>query len=116
MIDITTLQDEIVADLTTELSGEESFNLDALTIKVKLAIKEVMSKRSYENSSLDDESILADLTNHFYSTIANVARYDYNQIGAEGQDSHSENSISRKWVDRNSLFQNVHAFVKVYSR
>lgn len=113
MVDITTLQDEIVADLTSELSGEDTFNPDALRIKVKMAIKEIISKRCYENSSYDDEMILADLENSFYSTILNLARYDYNQIGAEGQSGHSENSVNRQWADRNSLLLNVHSFVKV---
>ena len=43
----------------------------------------------------------------FYSTIRDVALYDYNTVGAEFQTSHNENSVSRAWVDRDKLFNRV---------
>lgn len=113
-IDFSELQNEIVADLTNELSGEDTFNADILTIKVKLAIKDVISRRNYSASGLTDEDILADLEN-YYAVITNVARYDYNQIGIEGEVSHSENGVSRSYSKRDSLFNGVYAFVGVIS-
>lgn len=112
-VDIATLQTSIVTDLTAELSNEPTFNAVALTNKVKLAILDVMARRNYENSSYDDAKILADLTDHYYATITNLARYDYNQIGAEGQSAHSENSVNRTWVERDSFLRSVHSFVKI---
>ena len=107
------LQDEIVAELTVELQDEPTFNVNILAIKVKNAIREVKMKRNYQATSYTDEQIEKDLYNYF-SVIKSVALYDYNQIGAEGEQSHSENSISRTWVDRDDLFKGVHAFVKVF--
>lgn len=107
------LQDEIVAELTVELQDEPTFNINILVTKVRNAIREVKMKRNYQATSYTDEQIEKDLYNYF-SVIKSVALYDYNQIGAEGEQSHSENSISRTWVDRDDLFKGVHAFVKVF--
>lgn len=112
-VDISALQTAIEADLTNELSGEPTFNASALSTKVKLAILDVYSRRCYENSSYTDAQIENDLYVHYYATITNLARYDYNQIGAEGQTTHDENSVKRVWVDRDALLRSVHAFVKV---
>ena len=68
--------------------------------------------RNYGATSYTDEQIQEDLYN-FYSVIKRVALYDYNQIGAEGEKSHNENSVSRTWEDRSKLFNGVHAFVKI---
>lgn len=107
------LQDEIVAELTVELQDEPTFNVNILATKVRNAIREVKMKRNYQATSYTDEQIEKDLYNYF-SVIKSVALYDYNQIGAEGEQSHSENSVSRTWVDRDDLFRGVHAFVKVF--
>lgn len=107
------LQDEIVAELTVELQDEPTFNVNILATKVRNAIREVKMKRNYQATSYTDEQVEKDLYNYF-SVIKSVALYDYNQIGAEGEQSHSENSVSRTWVDRDDLFRGVHAFVKVF--
>lgn len=109
------LQDEIIADLTAELSATEEnlFNADILAIKVKNAIRDVKMRRNYGATSWSDEKIEQDLYDNYYSTITDIARYDYNQLGAEGSKSRSENSTSETWVDRDTLFRGVHAFVAV---
>ena len=106
------LQDEIVADLTIELSEDDDFSADVLAVKVKNAIKEIKSARMYP-SSYTDEKIIKDLSDNYYSSIINLARYDYNQVGAEGQSAYSEGDNSRTWVDRNSLFNGIAPFVKI---
>lgn len=106
------LEQEIIAELTIELQGEPTFNAEILAVKVRNAIREVKMKRNYTATSYTDMQIEKDLYNYF-STIKSVALYDYNQIGAEGEQSHSENSVSRTWVSRDELFKGVHAFVKV---
>lgn len=113
-VDTSVIEEEIINDLTAELCEEETFNQAVLAVKVKLAVKDLISKRNYSATTWDEEKILADIE-QFYSVIANVARYDYNTIGAEGELSHTENGISRTYVDRDSLFKGVHAFVSVIS-
>lgn len=106
------LQDEIVADLTIELQEDDDFSEAILAIKVKNAIREIKSARMYPKS-YTEEMMISDLETNYYSTIVNLARYDYNQIGAEGESSHSEGDVDRTWVDRNSYFNGVIPFVKV---
>lgn len=106
------LQEEIVADLTTELQGDDDFNEGILAVKVKNAIREIKSARMYP-SYYSDEKIIKDLSDNYYSSIINLARYDYNQVGAEGHESYSEGDTSRTWVDRNSLFNGIAPFVKI---
>lgn len=113
MVDISTLKNDIANLLMAELGNEPGFNAAILAGKVELAIKDVMGRREYGNSHYTDEKILEELSTRYFSTITNLARYDYNQIGAEGQKNHSENSVSRTWYDRNKLLSDVHAFVKI---
>ena len=112
MVDTKRLEEEILMDLTAEFCDEESFKQEILAVKVKLAVKEVMSKRNYKASTYTDKQIFDDLYN-YYATISNIARYDYNQLGAEGESAHSENGVSRTYVNRDELFKGVHAFVGV---
>lgn len=109
---VDTLTDEIVDELTIELMNEPTFNADILRIKVKGAVRDVRLKRNYTAAAYTEEQTAEDLYN-YYPVIKSVALYDYSQIGAEGEQSHSENSVSRSWVNRDELFRSVHAFVKV---
>lgn len=100
-----TLQDELIADLTLELSSEPTFNESVLKQKVVGAIREVKTTRKYP-SYYTEEQITADLFG-FYSNMRNIALYDYNQVGAEFQQSSNENGTSRTYVDRKSLFNGI---------
>lgn len=113
MASIEGLQNELVADLKTELKNDPNFDEDILKIKVKNAIRDVRQRRNYGATTYKEDAIAEDIES-YYSVIRNVALYDYNQIGAEGQVSHDENSVNRVWVDRNKLFNGVVAFVKVF--
>lgn len=106
------LQSEIIEDLTLELKNDPSFDADILKVKVKNAIRDVRSRRCYGATFYSEDEIAEDLES-YYSVIKNVALYDYNQSGAEGQVVHDENSISRTWVERDKLFNGVVAFVKI---
>lgn len=99
------LEGEVFADLQVELSQDEDFNETLLLSKVKNALREVKRARKYP-SYYTDEQIERDMYDYF-SNIRNIALYDYNLIGAEGQTSMSENSVSRAFVDRNSLFGGI---------
>lgn len=107
------LQGEIIAELTVELSGQPTFDKEVLAVKVKGAIREVKNRRNYQATSYTDEHIEKDLYDNYYSTIKNLALYDFAQIGAPFENSHSENSISRSWISRDEILRNVHAFVQV---
>ena len=106
------LEQEVIAELTIELQGQPTFNAEVLKAKVRNAIREVKMKRNYIATSYTEQQIEQDLYN-YYSVIKDVALYDFAQIGAPFESSHSENSTSRSWVERDELFKSVHAFVKV---
>ena len=99
------LQSEILADLTLEVKDDASFNSSKLQQKIKNAIREVKRIRRYP-VTYTEEQIKEDM-NKFYSNIRNVALYDYNKIGAEGQEEHLEGGITRVYEDRNKLFRGV---------
>lgn len=107
------LEQEIFADLSAELSvSDENFNETLLLSKVRNAMREVKRARNYPKS-YTDEQIEANMYDYF-SNIRNIALYDYNQIGAEFEESHSENSVSRSWKDRDKLFCGICPFVRVF--
>lgn len=99
------LQDELIADLTIELKDEDSFDSSVLTQKIVNAIREVKNIRRYPSYYSDDQ-IQRDLYKH-YSVIRIIALFDYNWRGADGEKSHSENGVSRSYVDRKTLFNGV---------
>lgn len=113
MIDTTAFVEELNNDLTTELTGSGVTVLEnVLAVKVRAVVRELLITRNYEQSGMTDEEIEADIEN-YYTQCMNVARYDYNQLGAEGEDTHSENGISRKYVDRGRLWAGVVPFARV---
>lgn len=105
------LQEELMADLIEELSSDDTFNESLLKVKVKNAIREIMSARAYPEY-YTNEQIEKDLA-RYYSNIRKLALYDYNTIGAEFETSHNENSTSRSWVDRNKIFNGVLPLAKM---
>lgn len=102
------LQEELILDLTNELSGEPTFNASKLNQKIASAIREVKTARKYPDY-YTDEQISKDIYK-FYPIIRNLALFDYNTTGAEFEKSHSENSTNRTWIDRDSIFRGVLPF------
>lgn len=106
------LEQEIFADLSAELSvSDKNFSETLLLSKVRNAMREVKRARNYPKS-YNDSQIEQDMYDYF-SNIRNIALYDYNQIGAEGQQSSSENGTSRNYVDRDKYFCGICPFVRV---
>lgn len=100
------MENELIEDLTAELQiTDKLFNASLLEIKVRNAIKEVKRARNYPSHYTDE--MIDDDMERFYSQIRNIALYDYEQIGAENETSHSENNISRSFVDRDKLFAGI---------
>ena len=103
---------DLIADLTTELTiTDPNFNSTLLTSKVNNAVKDVKRARNYP-SSYTDEMIDTDIV-RFYTQARAIALYDYNQVGAENEESHSENNINRSFLDRNKLFAGITPFSRV---
>ncbi len=102
------LVNEILEDLTTELGLTEDSDLAVLTSKIRNAYREVKRTRNYQ-SGHTQEFIDRDMEG-FYSNIRELALYDFNQVGAEGQTSHSENGTSRVWKERRECLNGVVAF------
>ena len=105
------LQDELIADLTTELQGQPTFSDSVIKQKVVNAIREVKMARRYPSYYTDDV-IEKDIYN-YYTNIRNIALYDFAQIGAHFEESHSENSVSRSWMERAKLFNGIIPIVKI---
>ena len=100
------LDEEIFADLEEELKiSDPNFNSDLLRSKVKNAMSEVKKARKYP-AYYTEEQINRDMY-EYYSNVRNIALYDYNLIGGEGEQSHSENGVSRSYIDRDKLFAGI---------
>ena len=100
------MMEELIEDLTVELSiSDTKFNSDLLTQKVKQALREVKSARCYP-VSYTDEMIDKDMQS-YYSQARDIALYDYNKIGIDFENSHSENSINYSYDDRDKLFKGI---------
>ena len=101
-----TFENDLLEDLTAELSETDPNFKQALIIpKIKGAIREVRRARNYPKH-YSESAIVEDLEN-YYSNIRNIALYDYNMTGAEFEENHSENSVSRSWKDRDKLFAGI---------
>lgn len=106
------MQNNIASELKNELKDDPAFDETILVQKIKSAMRELRMRRSYPDSYIEDD-VTKDMEN-YYSTIMNVARFDYNQRGVEGESTHTEKGISRTYADREKLWMGVHAFVKVF--
>ena len=98
---------KIITDLTTEImvTDGDLFNLTLLTSKVDNAVMEVRAARKYPKS-YSEAKIDRDLV-YYYSAIRNIALYDYNQSGAEGQTSFSGDGNSIRYVEREKMFAQI---------
>lgn len=99
---------EILDDLKTELGLTDESDVALLASKIKSAAREVKVLRNFPDS-FTEEQILKDMKKRYFN-IRGLALYDFNQIGAEGQNSHSENGTSRTWKDRNEYLNGIFAY------
>lgn len=99
--------EEIIEELTTELRETEGerFNETLLRSKVKSAYRAVQTARKYPKS-YTEAMIERDMEN-YYSQVKDIAMFDFNQIGAEGQTQYSQDGVSVHYVDRDKLFYGV---------
>lgn len=99
-------QDENGKDVVVFDRPEENPIIEQL---IEQARKDVIAKRNYPNNYTKD--MIEYDVNSFENVIVNLAVYDHSQAGEEFMSSYSENGISRKWKDRESLFVGVFPFV-----
>lgn len=98
------LINEIFNDLSIELDVQDE-DSPMLLSKVKSAYREVKGIRSYPTDCTDD-FICSDMERYYYN-VKNLALYDYNQIGVEGESSHNDNTGTRTWFSRNTYLEGV---------
>ncbi len=106
---LTELQTDLEAELVSELHND--FDKALLTSKIKGAYRTVKRKRNYQGHHTQ-EFIDADMYS-MYDIIKDLAMYDWNLIGAEGQTAMSENGTSRTWIKRDEILMKVIPFVQV---
>ena len=106
------LENAIFDSLKVELEADEAYNEDILQQKVRNALHEVKLARGYASVGYTDDMVDSDLM-QFASNIRNIALYDYNQVGVEGQQSSSENNTYRMYFDRMKLFAGICPLARV---
>ena len=97
-----------------DLDCKPKYTLKCMTCgaeKIVGAYRAVRRKRNYQEHQTQ-EFIDNDMVS-MYDIIKAIALYDWNLVGAEGHESISENGISRSFVDRNSILNQVVPFVQV---
>lgn len=94
---------ELLIDVAPKESDEP-----ILLNKVNQAYREVYQKRHYPHDV--DSSFAAGDMQRFFSNIYNIALYDYNMRGAEGQSRIAENGEERTFIKRESLLIGVIPF------
>jgi hypothetical protein len=98
--------------LETELQHEPLYRDDVLHLKVDDAVRELKRRRCYNNTTMTDEQILADLEEH-YTIIKQAALIYYNRMGSEGESVHYENTVHRSFFYDDDIFSGVIPFVKI---
>jgi len=105
--------EEIVAELMAKLKDEPDLTNEICEAEVRNVVRELKMKRNYTATSMTEEDISKDMEN-YYSVVRNVAEARCVKMGAEGEQGHSENGISRQYMNEDDLWKGVHAFVKVF--
>lgn len=106
MVDTTRFEKSITDALALEMSGEPTYNADVVASKVSAVVKELIQRRRYKKAGMADYAIEEDLED-YYTQALNVARYDFNTIGAEGEERHTENGVDRTFTERGKLWAGV---------
>lgn len=106
--------DEIFENLKTEILADEAqadlLSENLLKTKIKSAYREVQRARNYPKSYTDAQ-IEQDMLN-YQTNIEDIARYDYNSVGAEGLSSYSGDGTSIHYKDRDKLFYGVYPIAR----
>lgn len=107
------LEDELFEDLHDEVSGQPGYSDEMLRKKIRQAIKSVKRARNYSGAGYSIDQIEEDIEN-YYSNIRDIALYDYNIIGAEGESYHYEGGTNRTYIDRRRLYNGIIPLVVIH--
>lgn len=113
MVDTTAFENSITSALALEMSGDPTYNADVVASKVSAVVRELVQRRRYNKTRMSDTEIASDLE-YYYPQALNVSRYDFNTIGAEGEDRHTENGVDRTFTERNKLWAGVVPISRVF--
>ena len=113
MVDTTAFEKSIKDALALEMSGDPTYNETVVASKVSAVVRELLQRRRYKKSGMSDAAIEEDLED-YYTQALNVARYDFNTIGAEGEDRHTENGVSRTFTERGKMWAGVIPIGRVF--
>ena len=106
MVDTSSFEKSIFDALALEMSNEPTYNENVVISKVSAVVRELIQRRRYKASGMPEWAIEDDIED-YYTQALNVARYDFNTIGAEGEDRHTENGIDRTFSERSKLWAGV---------
>ena len=101
----STTYNELLESLETLLGVTEEGDIAILTEILNDAIAEIKEARHYP-SDMSASDIEADMLKYI-TNIKKLSKYDYSQIGAELQTSHSENGVNRSFGDRRKCLDGV---------
>lgn len=105
------MEAEILTDVMTYLDDEVTeSDKPVLLILINRAIRKVCMKR-YPFGYTDEQKNTA--VKRYRTTIFEAAVYYWAKQGADGESSHSENSISRAYESEDSIFFDITPMVKV---
>lgn len=113
MVDTSNFEQNIKDALALELSGDPTYNASVVASKVSAVVRELVQRRRYISAGMSEEAIAKDIE-MYYPQVLNVARYDFNTIGAEGQERHTENGIDRTFLERGKLWAGVVPISRVF--
>lgn len=113
MVDTSAFEKSIVTAIMLEMRNDPSWNADIVASKVSAVVRELIQRRRYSKSGMSDEAVLADME-EYYPQVLNVSRYDFNTIGAEGEERHTENGVDRTFTPRGSLWAGVVPISRVF--
>lgn len=94
-------KNKIIENLMTYL-GEN--NVEIVSLLVDLASQNVVNRR-YPFGYTEDQEMAA--IYKYSNVVFRAVVYAYNMQGAEGQSSHSENGISRAYIDEDKLYAEI---------
>lgn len=99
------ISQRVFEELVLDINPKRESDFAALVIKVANAEREIKRARQYPIEWSDDQ--IADDMERFYSNLYELAMYDFNIRGAEGQSQVNENGENRMWVDRRRCLNGV---------
>lgn len=103
---------EILASLKISLGVTEEQDVAILTEILNDAIEEIKEARKYP-SDMSASEIESDMLK-YKANVKKLTKYDYNQMGAEYQESHNENGVNRTYMDRRKCFDGVVPFCRQF--